>query len=68
MLMMETFLTGPLDVNCYVVYDSETKKAFMVDPGGVSKALTSFLETQKLSVQFIILTHAHGDHIGGVEK
>lgn len=68
MLMMETFFTGPLDVNCYVVYDSETKKAFMVDPGGVSKALTSFVETQRLDVEFIILTHAHGDHIGGVEE
>lgn len=68
MLMMNTFLTGPLEVNCYVVYDTETKKAFMVDPGGYSSALTSFVESQKLKMEFVILTHAHGDHIGGVEE
>lgn len=66
MLQMRSFLTGPLDVNCYLVYDTESKKAFMVDPGGVNSAMTSFIEQQKLSIEFIILTHAHADHIGGV--
>ena len=68
MLMMETFYTGPLDVNCYVVYDDKTKNGFMVDPGGVSKALTSFIETQHIRIQMIFLTHGHGDHIGGAQE
>lgn len=67
MIMMKHFHTGPLYVNTYVVYDSERKIAFIVDPGGVNPAIDSFIETNKLKVEFIILTHGHGDHIGGAE-
>lgn len=67
MIMMRQFYTGPLYVNTYLVYDNERKNAFIVDPGGVSPALDSFIEMNKLKVDFIILTHGHGDHIGGVE-
>lgn len=68
MLMMKQFYTGPLYVNTYLVYDNETKDAFIVDPGGVSPALTSFIEMNKFKVNFIILTHGHADHIGGAEE
>ena len=68
MLMMQGFYTGPLDVNCYVVYDDQTKNGFMVDPGGVSKTLTSFIETQHIKIKMIFLTHGHGDHIGGARE
>lgn len=67
MLMMKQFYTGPLYVNTYLVYDSETKKGFIIDPGGTAPALDSFIETSKIKPQFIILTHGHGDHIGGVD-
>lgn len=67
MLMMKHFYTGPLYVNTYLVYDKDTKKAFIVDPGGKSPALDNFIETQKIKPEFIILTHGHCDHIGGVD-
>ena len=68
MLMMNHFYTGPIMVNTYVVYDEEQKEAFIVDPGGKSPEMESFIESKKLTVKFIILTHGHGDHIGGVEE
>ena len=37
-MKIEHYFTGPLQVNCYLVYD-DTKKAFIVDPGGFSQAL-----------------------------
>ncbi len=67
MLMMKQYYTGPLYVNTYLVYDNEMKKAFIVDPGGTDSGMESFIEMNKLNVEFIILTHGHGDHIGGVE-
>ena len=68
MLMMKHFYTGPFMVNTYVVYDEEQKEAFIVDPGGKNTQMEDFIGSKGLAVKFIILTHGHGDHIGGVEE
>ncbi len=59
--------SGPLAVNTYLVADEETKSAFIVDPGGYNPKLTAQVEREELKVEYIILTHGHGDHIGGVK-
>ena len=33
-MVIKHYMTGPLRVNTYLVYDEETKKGFIVDPGG----------------------------------
>lgn len=66
-MRIQHFYTGPLEVNCYLVSD-ETKKAFIVDPGGYNASLTDAVKELGLSVEYIILTHGHGDHMGGVEQ
>ncbi|MEG0292220.1 MAG: MBL fold metallo-hydrolase [Anaerovoracaceae bacterium] len=58
--------TGPLMVNTYLAYDEDTKKGFIVDPGGYSKDLELFIAKENIEIEYIILTHGHGDHIGGV--
>lgn len=60
------FITCPIQVNTYLAFD-ETKKGFIVDPGGYSQQLTETARTGDIDVEYIILTHGHGDHIGGVE-
>lgn len=60
------FITCPIQVNTYLAFD-ETKKGFIVDPGGYSAQLTEKARTEGVDVEYIILTHGHADHIGGVE-
>ncbi len=59
--------TGPIFVNTYLVYD-ETNEGFIVDPGGFSEELADCIREQGLHIGWILLTHGHGDHIGGIEE
>lgn len=58
------FITCPIQVNTYLAFD-ETKKGFIVDPGGYSPQLTAKAREEGVTIEYIILTHGHGDHIGG---
>ena len=60
------FFTGPLQVNTYISHD-DTGLGFIVDPGGFSAQAASYISEQKIDLQYIILTHGHADHIGGVK-
>lgn len=65
-MIINSFHTGPLAVNSYVVTDEKTKKTFIVDPGGHNQNMVNHIKENDLSVEYIILTHGHGDHLGGV--
>lgn len=65
-MQIKHYESGLLAVNCYLVIDEETRKAFIVDPGGESKQLESYVKAHEIEPEYIILTHGHGDHIGGV--
>lgn len=66
-MVIERFLTGPIQVNTYLAYDEETKEGFIVDPGAYCPELTAKAKEAKVDIKYIILTHGHGDHIGGIE-
>ncbi|MDQ0413668.1 MBL fold metallo-hydrolase [Mesobacillus stamsii] len=58
---------GPLQTNCYLVYD-ERKTCLIVDPGENPRKLTGIIEELELKPEAIVLTHAHFDHIGAVDR
>ncbi|MGP1569324.1 MAG: MBL fold metallo-hydrolase [Eubacteriales bacterium] len=58
--------TGMLGVNTYYVRDEKNNIGFVVDPGGYNAGLLNMIEKDGCDIQYIILTHGHGDHIGGI--
>ena len=52
--------------NVYLVWDEESKKAFLVDPGAPVTELADLIDKEQLDLQYIMLTHAHGDHTAGL--
>lgn len=58
--------SGALGVNTYLAVDDETKKGFIVDPGGYNPNLTKKVIEEGIDILYIILTHGHADHICGV--
>lgn len=67
-IQIETFATGPLQVNCSLVYDTNTKEALLIDPGGNGKEIATHLNEQGLTLTAIYHTHAHFDHILGTQE
>lgn len=63
--MIKTLTVGPLEVNCYIVWDQATREAFVIDPGGDADIIRRAIEGENLKVKYIVNTHGHFDHVGG---
>ncbi|MBN2260831.1 MAG: MBL fold metallo-hydrolase [Clostridiales bacterium] len=66
--MIRKFISGNYSVNQYIVYDETRKIAAIIDPATFDAEVIKFIEKLKLNVEYIILTHGHGDHILGIEQ
>jgi glyoxylase-like metal-dependent hydrolase (beta-lactamase superfamily II) len=68
---IESFPTGPLGCNCSIVLDEASKRAIVVDPGGDLGLIEARLAALGASVEAIVHTHTHIDHVGataGVQR
>lgn len=54
--------------NCYIVFDNNSLEAVIIDPGGELDFIKKIIKKYNLKLKFILLTHAHFDHIGAVSK
>lgn len=57
------YSVGLMGTNAYIVLDEGTMEAALIDPGDEADKLLSALESKGASLNCIILTHAHFDHI-----
>ncbi|WP_428560813.1 MAG: MBL fold metallo-hydrolase [Solidesulfovibrio sp. DCME] len=61
---IKTFPLGPLETNCYLA--TAGGLAIAVDVGGDPAAVAAFVTENKLSLEAVLLTHLHCDHLYGV--
>ncbi len=61
---IKTIQVGPLEVNCYILWDSDTGDAVVIDPGGNAPLIEKEICSLNIKVRYIVNTHGHFDHVG----
>lgn len=65
---IETFPVGPLQCNCSILMDEESREAVIIDPGAEPERILSALAAAKATPVALLHTHAHFDHITGTAQ
>jgi hydroxyacylglutathione hydrolase len=67
MLKIIPMVLGPVGTNAYLVGDTGTNQAVVIDPAWDGELIVAEAKRQGWQINQIWLTHAHFDHIGGIE-
>jgi hydroxyacylglutathione hydrolase len=65
-MILDTRAAAPFFKNGFVVGCEDTREGILIDPGDEVGDLLAAVEAHKLTIRYILLTHAHVDHITGV--
>lgn len=59
---------GSYQTNCYFVYQEEDKRAIVIDPADQGAKIYDTLTRNGFTIEAILLTHGHFDHIWGTKE
>src|SRR5215210_5730478 len=65
-IIVETQAVAPFFKNGFVVACPNTRQAVLIDPGDEVETLLEYAQRESLDIRYILLTHAHVDHVTGV--
>ena len=65
-MKITTLPLGMLQTNCYIVEEGD--RCLVIDPGDEAGKVLAFLEKRSLTLEAILLTHGHFDHVGAVKS
>jgi hydroxyacylglutathione hydrolase len=67
MIDVRMFTVGPVQENCFIVRRKDASSAVIVDPGEEADRLIGAIESLKIeTIDAILITHTHFDHVGAV--
>lgn len=67
-MFLQRLEAGIYGVNCYIVGDENTQKCIVIDPGGDFEKINEILLENEFQLEYVVLTHGHGDHIGATKR
>ena len=66
MLKVNVLTLGAYQVNCYIIHDEKSTSCCVIDPGYEADTILDKLSELGLTLEAILLTHGHFDHVGAV--
>ncbi|MGR3318009.1 MAG: MBL fold metallo-hydrolase [Candidatus Anammoxibacter sp.] len=67
-MILKSLVVGPLEVGCYIIGCDKSKEVAVIDPGGNPEMITETIKKNGYKPVYILGTHGHFDHIGGVNN
>ena len=68
MLTIHTLPLGSYQTNCYIIHEKSSTGCCVIDPGYHPEVILDKVAELGLTVEAILLTHCHFDHVGGVKQ
>ena len=68
MLKVHALALGAYQTNCYIIHDENSKSCCVIDPGYEPDKILGKLDSLDLTLEAILLTHGHFDHVGAVKE
>lgn len=65
-MIIKTFIEPPIENNNYLIIDEESREAALIDCSFMDDNILLELKKQNAVLKYILLTHGHFDHIGGL--
>ncbi len=65
-MIIKTFIEPPIENNNYLIIDEESKEAALVDCSSMDENILIELKKHGATLKYVLLTHGHFDHIGGL--
>lgn len=61
-MIIKMLTVGPVQTNCYIVADEQTRQGAVIDPGGDAERILQAIEDLSLDIKYVLNTHGHFDH------
>ena len=68
MMKVHALALGDYQTNCYIIHDETSKSCCIIDPGYDADFILNKLDSLGLTLEAILLTHGHFDHVGAVKE